>query len=99
VFFGFPPSEISQYYWDEVWLWEAYGSIPDNSQYYPGAVYFAVHEGHGNLWETASVGDWSTQTSHLSASALAWQTGITKRRRRRYFRSSPIATEVVWSAK
>jgi hypothetical protein len=59
LFFGFPPSQISQYYWDEVWLWEAYGSIPDNSQYYPGAVNFAVHEGHGNMWETASIGDWS----------------------------------------
>jgi hypothetical protein len=59
IFFGLPPSQIAQYYWDEVWLWEADGSIPDNSQYYPGAVNFAVHEGHGNMWRTATVGDWS----------------------------------------
>jgi hypothetical protein len=56
---GFPPAQISQNYWDADWLWEPDGSIPDNSQYYIGSVNFGVHEGHGNMWETATIGDWS----------------------------------------
>jgi hypothetical protein len=54
-----PPSRVAQYYWDAVWMWEPDGSTPDYSPRYVGAVNFAVHEGHGTMWSTASDSDWS----------------------------------------
>jgi len=49
-FFGFPPTQVTQYYWDYQWLWEAGGGEPDLSQFFVGAVNFAIIEGHGLPW-------------------------------------------------
>ena len=57
----FAPLEIrvDQYYSDEVWMWEQDGHNPDLSPQFVGKANFAVHEGDGNMWRTASVGNWS----------------------------------------
>jgi hypothetical protein len=50
LIFGLPPTQMTQYYWNHEWLWEAGGGEPDLSQFFVGAVNFAVIEGHGLPW-------------------------------------------------
>jgi len=56
-FFGVPPTQMTQYYWNYQWLWEAGGGQPDLSQYFVGEVNFAIIEGHGLPWWISTSGN------------------------------------------
>ena len=56
-FFGLPPTQMTQYYWNYQWLWEAGGGQPDLSQYFVGEVNFAIIEGHGLQWWISTSGN------------------------------------------
>lgn len=58
------PARSSQFCLDEVWMWEPDPPQPDRSKNFVGAVNFAVHEGHGNMWRTAAKDNW-TKTIEL----------------------------------
>src|SRR5260370_9501508 len=56
-FFGLPPTQMTQYYWNYQWLWEAGGGQLDLSQYFVGEVNFAIIEGHGLQWWISTSGN------------------------------------------
>lgn len=47
---GQQPRSLSQYYWDDPWMWENTATVPDNSMWFPGQCHMVMMEGHGAPW-------------------------------------------------
>lgn len=53
---GYPQTVLTQYYWDEPWMWEndPADDVPDNSPWFVGAENLVLFEGHGAPWEVST---------------------------------------------